>query len=175
MIIKGTENLTHPALLVFETLRDKTPDLVGHMPNIEDVQVLERTEEPPLVHLKNRWQGAMDDVPKVIRPFVKKDLMAWFDRASWDADKLLCTWEIEAVVGRDCFSCAGTTTIAADGEDCSIFTLEGNMRIDPDHVPGVPRFLARKIKDPLERFIAKAMSPNLTSIASAVQRYLDER
>lgn len=54
-----------------------------------------------------------------------------------------------------------------------MFTLAGEMTIDPDNVPGVPRFLARKMKNPLERFIARAMSPNLTSIATAVQKYLD--
>ena len=83
MIVEGKYELTHPALLVFETLRDKTPDLVAFVPNIEAVEVLERREEPPVVHLYNRWQGAEGDVPKVARPFVKKELISWNDRAAW--------------------------------------------------------------------------------------------
>lgn len=174
MEIHGTRDLTHPARLVFETLRDRTPDLVAHLPNIEGVQVLDRQEAPPVVTLYNRWQGAQGDVPAIVRPFVKKELVAWFDRAAWSEETLGCTWEIEAVVGRECFSCTGTTTITPL-DDGSRFELRGQLSIDPDRVPGVPRFLARKLSGPLERFIARAIGPNLTSVASAVQAYLDER
>lgn len=173
MKIRGNEKLTHPAPLVFETLRDRTPELVQLLPNIEHVEVLEERREPPLVHLYNKWHGAQSDVPAVIRPFVKKDLLTWFDRAVWNADELRCTWEIEATIGKDFFSCEGSTTITPGGDDRCEFTLEGEMRIDPDKVPGVPRFLARRIKEPMERFIGKQMQPNLTGIATAVQRYLD--
>jgi len=173
MIIQGNEKLTHPAQLVFETMRDRTPDLVAILPNIEGVEVLSREEQPPLVKLYNRWQGAQSDVPAVVRPFVKKELISWFDRAAWNEETLSCQWEIEAVVGRDCFSCKGHTVITPQGDDRSEFELKGELTIDPDRVPGVPRFLARKLRGPLERFIAKAISPNLTSIASAVQKYLD--
>jgi hypothetical protein len=174
MKIVGKERLTHPARLVFESLRDKTPELVQHMPNIEAVEVISRDDAPPVVRLENRWQGVQSDIPAIVRPFVKKELIAWHDRAAWNEDTLSCRWQIEAVVGRDCFHCGGQTVITPQGEG-SLFTLEGELTIDPDHVPGVPRFLARKFRGPLERFIGRAVSPNLTSIASAVQRYLDAR
>jgi hypothetical protein len=172
MIIEGTEKLTHPATLVFATLRDKTPELAAIMPNIENVQVVNREEQPPLVRLHNRWQGTNNDVPGIIRPFVKKDLLAWHDHATWNEEHLDCEWKIEAVIGKDCFTCEGRTTVTADGER-SVFNIRGELRVDPDHVPGVPRFLARKLREPLERFIANAIRPNLTCIAAAVQRYLD--
>ena len=175
MKIEGNQSLTHPALRVFETLRDRTPDLVTHLPNIEEVEVISREEEPPVVRLYNRWQGSQGDVPAVVRPFVKKELVSWFDRAAWNEETLSCSWSIEAVVGRECFSCNGTTTITSEGERASHFTLNGELVIDPDRVPGVPRFLARKLSGPLERFIARAIGPNLTSVASAVQKYLDEQ
>ena len=171
--IDAKEHLSHPAERVFATLRDKTPELVVHLPNIESVEVLNRRDEPPRTHLINRWQAKNDDVPSILRPFVKKELLSWIDRAAWDAEKLSCDWEIEAVAGRDCFSCQGSTQIAPDGEGRALFTLHGELRVDPDHVPGVPRFLARRIQEPLEHFIAAAMRPNLASIAIAVQRYLD--
>jgi hypothetical protein len=174
MKIDETQALTHPARLVFETLRDKTPELASIMPNVERVEVLERREEPPVVHLYNKWQATNNDVPAVVRPFVKKELLSWFDRAAWDETALLCRWQLESVIGRECFTCAGTTRISAGDDPArSIFTISAELRVNPDHVPGVPRFLARKIQDPLERFIGGAIRPNLTKIASAVQRYLD--
>jgi hypothetical protein len=173
MRIDETQTLTHPARLVFETLRDKTPELASIMPNVESVAVLERREEPPIVHLYNKWQATNDDVPGIIRPFVKKDLLSWYDRAAWDESGLLCRWQLESVVGRDCFTCSGTTRITEVGEGSSVFTINAELRVDPDHVPGVPRFLGRKIQEPLERFIGATIRPNLTKIASAVQRFLD--
>ncbi len=174
MRIDETQSLTHPARLVFETLRDKTPELASIMPNVERVEVLERRDAAPVVHLYNKWQAKNDDVPAVIRPFVKKDLLSWFDRAAWDETELLCRWQLEAVIGREFFSCNGTTRISEGSEaGRSVFTISAELRVDPDHVPGVPRFLARKLKDPLERFIGGAIRPNLTRIATAVQQYLD--
>jgi len=175
MQIEGTETLTHPARLVFETLRDRTPELVAILPNIEGVVELERRVEPPVIHLYNKWQGAQSDVPRVVRPFIKKELLSWNDRAAWNEDELRCYWTIEAAIAREIFSCTGSTTITPQGEAGCTFHLCGEMQIDPDKVPGVPRFLARKLQGPLERFIANAMRPNLTGIATAVQTYLDAR
>lgn len=174
MRIDESQKISHPAHLVFATLRDKTPELAAIMPNVEGVQVLERREDPPRVHLYNRWQATNQDVPRIVRPFVSKDLVAWFDRATWDEESLSCSWQIEAVVGKEVFSCQGRTTIQADGDGACEFRLSAELRVDPDRVPGVPRFLARKLQEPLERFIGNAIRPNLTSIASAVQRYLDQ-
>lgn len=174
MKIEANEQLTHPAQLVFETVRDKQPELAAIMPNVETVEVLEQRREGSVVHIYNRWQGSKRDVPAVIRPFASKDLAAWFDRAAWDDETLSCAWEIEAIVGREMFSCRGNTTIRPREGGCS-FELRGELKVDPNKVPGVPRFLARKLQGPLERFIVNAVSPNLTSVASAVQKYLDEQ
>ncbi len=52
----------------------------------------------------------------------------------------------------------------------TLLVLDG---VEPlQHPPGP---LAGRLKDPLERFIAKAISPNLTSVAKAVQQYLDQK
>ncbi len=173
--IEGLDNLTHPAAQVFEALRDKTPDLVEFLPNIEHVEVLSREENPPVVHLYNKWQGSQEDVPAIVRPFIKKELLCWYDRAGWDEKQLKCDWEIESVIGRKFFSCRGATTIKPASENSCVFSLEGELCVDPNHLPGVPKFLARKLQQPLERFIVKAISPNLTSIAQAVQKYLERQ
>ena len=174
MIIQAKEHITHSAVLVFETIRDKTQDMVSFMPNIEEMEVLSREEDTPKVRLYNRWQGSSDDVPRVVRPFIKKELISWHDRATWDQDTLSCRWEIEAAVGKDFFSCKGNTTIESEGDQKALFSLKGELVVDPRRVPGVPRLLAGRLKNPMERFIANAISPNLTSIAKAVQQYLDQ-
>jgi hypothetical protein len=173
MKIEDSAKLSHPAPLVFATLRDKTPELAAIMPNVASVQELERREEPGRIHLYNRWQGSNSDVPKILRPFVKKDLLAWLDRATWEQASLSCSWQIDATM-EGLYTCAGTTTLHAEGDGACEFRISGELRVNPDRVPGVPGFLARKLQEPLERFVGNAIRPNLTKIASAVQRYLDE-
>ncbi len=174
MKIEANEQLTHPAQLVFETVRDKQPELAAMMPNVERIEVLEQRREGSVVHLYNRWQGSKRDVPAVIRPFVSHNTTAWFDSAAWDDETLSCAWEITSIVGRHLFACTGNTTIRPREGGCS-FELSGELKVNPNNVPGVPRFLGRKLQGPLERFIVNAVSPNITSVATAVQRYLDEQ
>jgi len=175
MRIEETERISHPAREVFVTLRDRTPELAAIMPNIEAVRLLERRETPPRVHLWSRWQATNDDVPSILRPFVGKELLAWLDRAAWDESTLVCSWQLESAGERKIFTCVGTTTLAAEGDARTVFRIAGDLKVNPDQLPGVPGFLARKVQEPLERFIGNAIRPNLTKIASAVQRYLDSR
>ncbi|MFH1132273.1 MAG: hypothetical protein V1754_13125 [Pseudomonadota bacterium] len=175
MKIEGRNRISHPAKLVFETLRDKNPELVAFMPNIESCKVLSREEKPPVVHLRSRWQGTNDDVPKLLRPFVSRDLAAWLDKAEWDEKTLVCTWAVESVIAKNVFDCKGTTTISDEGDGTSLFVMDAELHIHTDKVPGVPKFLANKVRAPLEKFIANALSPNLTSISNAVQKYLDAK
>jgi hypothetical protein len=175
MQIKGTNHLTHPAFIVFQTLRDKTPDLVSIMPNIDAVEVLSRKETPPIVQLHNKWYGSQQNVPKLIRPFINKNLTCWFDHANWDEEHLCCRWSIECIISSKIFACEGTTMITAESNACSTFTLQGEMNINIDSIPGIPPLLVRKLKSPLETFIVNAIGPNLTSIATAVQKYLDDQ
>ena len=176
MKIGGSERIGHPAREAFLALRDKTDELVEFMPNIEYMKVLEREETPPTVYLYNRWQGTNDDIPKVMRPFVGRDIMGWFDHARWNEETLSCEWQLEAVKEKDreLFECTGNTTLAPDGDGC-VFTLAGDLIIHPEKFPGIPKFLARKVQEPVERFVVKLLSPNLTSIATAVRDYLDSR
>lgn len=176
MQIGGTKTISHPAEQVFAALRDKQSELAErYLPNIESVEVLEREDNPPKVRLYNRWQGRTDDVSRVIRPFVSREMMSWLDEAFWDEETLSCTWRIESAKAKGVFQCSGSTRISAREDQTSLFELEGELQVHPDKVPGVPGFLARKVRDPIEKFVANLLNPNLTMMAQAVQRYLDEQ
>lgn len=172
----ATAQVSHPAPLVFETIRDHTPQLIYLMPNVEQVEVLERREQPPVVHLHCRWHGSKSDLPWIVRPFVSKESLVWQDWADWDADQLLCTWQNRArALGRECVLSTGTTRIERDGDATARFAIDGELTVDPENIPGLPTSLARKFQRAFEGLIVRALTPNLTSIARAVQRYLDVR
>jgi hypothetical protein len=172
MKIEGKERISHSAERVFTALRDKTHELVSFMPNIDAMEVVERDDAPPLTTMLNKWRGANSDVPRIIRPFVSTDLLSWFDKAIWNEDDLICNWQLESITENKVFTCIGSTTMRNDGEG-STFVIDADLRINADQVPGIPKFLARKVREPLERFIASTLRPNLTKTAHAVQDYLD--
>lgn len=175
MKIGSRHNICHPATEVFEALRDKQAELVAFLPNVEGVEIVERAEELPKVRIHSRWQGSSDDVAGVIRPFINREMMAWSDRATWDAEQLCCSWELESAKAKGVFECSGTTCIIADGDDASVFQMDGEMHVHAEKLPGVPGFVARRIREPIEKFVANLLNPNLGSMAKAVQDYLDRQ
>lgn len=175
MNIEGKQKITHPAKLAFETIRDKCPELVPFMPNIESVETLSREEKPPIVNLHNRWQGTNDDVPRLIRPFISKDLVAWEDKAIWNEKTLVCEWTIEPIRAKGVFTAKGTSTISDLGNGECMFIFDSIMEVHPEKVPGIPKFLAKKVREPIEQFIGNSLRTNATGIALAVQKYLDSK
>ncbi|MBK8479843.1 MAG: hypothetical protein IPL40_01490 [Proteobacteria bacterium] len=173
MQIGGTEQISHSAQTTFLALRDRQHELVRHLPNIEALSVLERNETPPTTRLYSRWQGSAGEIPAALRPLISREMLAWFDEAVWNAETLACQWRLESAKARDIFTCTGTTTLKATGEGSCAFHLSAELHVYPEHVPGVPGFLARRVREPLEQFVANLLRPNLTSVAKAVQTYLD--
>lgn len=173
MQIGGTESISHSAQATFLALRDQQQALVRHLPNIEALSVLERNETPPTTRLYSRWQGSAGEIPAVLRPLISREMLAWFDEAVWHAETLSCQWRLESAKARDIFTCTGTTVLTPEGDARCTFRLDAELHVYPEHVPGVPGFLARRVREPLERFVAELLRPNLTSIAKAVQAHLD--
>ena len=171
--IEVNVEIGYPPEAVFIALRDRIEELSHFMPHVEYMKVLEREDAPPLTRVYNRWQGTKDNVPAVARPFISRDVVGWFDRAEWSSETLACTWRIEPVKFKKLFDCHGTTTLA-HSEGGSLFTLVVNLELDLQKVPGLPKFLARRVQGPVESFVAKSLTPNLASLANAVQAYFDE-
>ncbi len=174
MQIGGKERVTHPAKEVFLAARDKMVDMLPYLPNVEGIEVVERTEESGMVTLLNHWKGSPDDVPKAMRAFVKPDMLRWKDYADWMEDDLCCLWRLETFVATGFFECSGRTEMIPDGDDACFFTLEGNLSVYPEKIVG--RLLAKGVPSGMiEKFIANLLEPNLTSMAKAIQSYLDEK
>lgn len=172
--IEVSVEIGYPPEAVFLAIRDRIETLSQYMPHVEYMKVLEREDDPPLTRINNRWQGTKDNLPKVARPFLSRDTVGWFDHAEWNAETYGCTWRIEPVKFKKLFDCHGETTLAPT-ETGSQFTLVVNLTLHLEKVPGLPKFLARRVQGPVERFIADSLTPNLASLATAVQAYFDEQ
>ena len=155
---------------VFHLLRDDMPSLVPFLFDIERIQVTDRREEDERVHIVNLWFGDMSKVPGAIRKFVKQDLFSWKDHATWTTSTTAATWRLEPRVGAKAFECSGTTRIHAEGEQ-TMLSMDIDLLIHPENVPGVPKFLARKFRPQIEAAIEKQITPNMKHLAVSIRRY----
>jgi len=164
-----------PKERVYLTQRDAMPNLVAYLPNVEWIKVLEREDLVGGARILNLWKGADSDVPRLLRPFVKPEVMQWKDHAQWsDADHHV-DWRLEVGIFTEQVDIRGRTTFTDAGADKCRVLLDGNLIIDQKSLPGVPKLLASKVVGEVEKFIVKLLTPNLTAVNRGIEVYLSKQ
>jgi hypothetical protein len=157
---------------VLHLLRDDMPALVPYLYDIDRIEVTERREEGDVVHIVNLWFGDMAKVPGPLRKFAKPELFSWTDYASWSSAKRQASWRLEPRVGARAFECHGTTTLV-DADEGARIEMDINIDIYPENIPGIPKFIAKRLLPQIERAIEKQITPNLRNLAVSIRRYAE--
>jgi len=162
--------LSHPVDKVFDAYRDRLPDLVPFLAEIEAIEVLDRKEEGGKVRLKNRWQARSSTVPAIARPFMPQKALSWIDHALWDPEARTCEWRYEMSVLPGAVSCGGVNYFHARPEGGSRFEITGKLVLDLRklHVP----FLFRGAGPKIEEWLVGRVRPNLEAVGAAVEKWL---
>lgn len=166
------DEIPFPAEEVFKTHRDKLPEMVEQMPNVEKIVVESREEDDEKVHLVNIWHAAETEVPAVARPFIKRELLSWVDRATWDEDELTVEWNIELGFLPEAITCRGFNEFE-EFDGVTRVTMEGELIVDANKIPGIPRMLAKKVGQVVEKFVVGLIEPNLRETNKLVERYME--
>jgi hypothetical protein len=95
----------------------------------------------------------------VIRPFVKPEMMQWKDDARWYDDRFSCDWRLELGFFTEQVDIRGATRFEALGADRCKVVIDGELKVDANNLPGVPRLLAGKIVGEVEKFVVKMITP----------------
>jgi hypothetical protein len=169
------DTVAFPREDVYQAQRDDMVKLAAYLPNIERIEVLKREEVEGGVKLLNLWKAAAGEVPAVIRPFVKPEMMQWKDDARWYNDRFSCDWRLELGFFTEQVDIRGATRFEALGADRCKVIIDGELKVDANNLPGVPRLLAGKIVGEVEKFVVKMITPNLTSVNRGLERYLAAR
>ena len=170
------EVIAGPIDAVFSAMRDKLPDLVPFLPEVEKIEVLERRElGPGKVAFLNLWQGKADAAPKAVRPFVTSAMLRWKDHAEWDDGAKKVAWRLEPFNFGSLFECKGEDLFTAMPDGRTRMTIKGTLNIYPERIPGVPSFLAKRLRPDVEKFIVNLVTPNLRGVAGGLTRYLASR
>ncbi|MFT7624017.1 MAG: hypothetical protein ACI9WU_003203 [Myxococcota bacterium] len=168
--------VTHPIAVVYPVIRDDMASLLPWLPGIDRVEVLERDAEVDGTHrVLNKWHGTADSAPPSLRKFVNKDMVTWLDHALWIDAKTRVEWRMETIKFKGLYECSGVNYWEDLGDGTTRMRITGDLLIYPDKIPGVPKFLAKKLAPKVEAFLTDAITPNMSAMPDAIQRYLDEK
>ena len=174
MDIKVAEIINHPLDRVYAVYRDEMVDLVPYMPNVDAIEVVDRQEGEGEVKLVNRWKVS-GSIPRAVRPFFSDDMLSYLDHATWVAAEQTVSWFFELNTLGDAVDCRGINYFKpARGGEATEVILTGDLKVDLARVRGVPRLLYR-LGPKVESFVLERVKPNLSGVAQAVERYLNEK
>lgn len=157
--------------LVYTTYRDRLPELVDYLPNVDAIEVLESRREGPLLHLVNRWVGSAR-VPRFMRHAIKPEWLSWNDIAVWYDDEWACEWRIDNPRLERQVRVSGRNTFVEESPGRCRFEIRGELHLDGTSLPGVPSLIGRRLAPQIERFIVALIRPNLIKTADGVRRFL---
>jgi hypothetical protein len=156
-------------------IRDRMPELAGHLEDVERVTVLSRRELPHGVRLVNEWR-AKPSLPISLKPLTGKDVLIWLDHAEWDEKKMQCRWRIEPEFLSGRMHCNGMTCYepAIGGKGCRI-TFEGQLDLEGGALRGLGKLLEGSISPLVEAIITTVIPRNFRRTVEAACRVLDKK
>lgn len=163
--------LDHPRLEVVRCYRDRLPDMVDCLPNVERIETLERRSEGARTWLLNRWV-ATGKVPLFARKYVKPDMLTWLDDAVWDEEDWSVSWRFRFPAWEGLVDVSGTNRFYEEGPRRTRVVIDGTLAIDGGRIPGLPASVAAVALPEVERFILALVKPNLRQTARGVDRFL---
>jgi hypothetical protein len=181
MEFNATATVGHPPEVVLETMIERMEEIVPFLPNVASITTLSTAKRRGgAIAIERRWEGSLDGVPAALRRFVSPQWAAWIDSALWTPAQYKVEWKHTAAVQRiaNLYACGGTNYFEPAPRNPTRITrvrITGELNVYPDALPGVPSLLGRRLAPQLETFIVNLLTPNLTDLASGLQRYLDEK
>lgn len=165
----------HPDI-VSSIVRDRLPELVSFLDDIEQITVVERVEAPDgTVRLVNHWK-ANPPIPPMLASVIDPTMLAWLDRVEWNPSGLECRWRIEPqfLAGRT--RCEGLTRYepALGGKGTKI-VFDGQLDVTARGLAGVPALVENMVSNGIEAFVTTLIPKNFRRLAEAISSYLDAK
>ena len=170
MKIKSESQIRHPRSTVYTAYRDRLPEVVPYIPDIKEIRVESREQTAQGVRLHNLWI-ADREIPRMVKGFLKPEMLRWNDYAEWNDEKMLCDWTLQIPAFPDNVTCSGRNSFYADGEQTRV-VLTGDLAINPKF-PGIPRLVASRLAPQIEKFIIMLITPNLERVNQSLGAFLD--
>lgn len=161
--------------LLWATVRDRMPELVPLLDDVESVTVENRTEQPDgTVRLVNTWR-ARPAIPAALGAVLRPEMLAWTDRAEWHSGGRECRWRIDPHFHPERIVCSGSTLYEpAMGGRGTRVTVAGSMAFSAANLVGVPVFLEAFTAQAIEAFLTAVIPRNFQKLVRAAAQLLAE-
>ncbi len=174
MKIESDARIAFPREIAFRGYRDELHKLVPYLPNVKSIEVKESEDAPGGVATRTRklnlWR-AKAEVPAAAQRIIKPDMLAWDDHALWDEADWSCEWRVAPHFFGDRIKCSGKNRYLVDGQH-TILQIRGELTVEAQGLPGVPRLVAGPVASAIERFVVALLTPNLVAVSKGLEAYL---
>lgn len=165
MHIESSDYVDHPASEVYPLVRDRLPELLPFLPDVETIEQLTYDRRSDTrVHIVNRWR-ARSKIPSAAQRFVPADVLVWTDTADWEDEHFHVRYHLEGfgyeVTGINSFGPEGTGTR---------LKVTADVVIHPERFK-VPKMLFNRVFPKIEGVVRSAVQPNLTALARGLRDY----
>ncbi|MGM0578889.1 MAG: hypothetical protein ACQEXJ_24415 [Myxococcota bacterium] len=178
MHFEKENRVSHPAEVLLETMIDRMEAIVPFLPSVESIETKEREDrEDGTIRIVRYWQGTSDSAPPAVRPFVSREQLGWTDEAIWYPTEFKVDYTLSTSMSH-LYECGGTNYFEPDPDDpegATLVRVTGDLTVFPNKLPGVPKFLGKKLAPQIEKFVVNLITPNLTDLGKGLQGYLDEQ
>jgi hypothetical protein len=165
MYIESEDRLDRSADEVYPLVRDRMPELLPYMPDVEALEQLSyERENDTRVRILNKW-SAKGQVPSLIAKFLPKDMFTWLDHAYWKDDEYCVDYRLEGFG----YEATGTNYFTPDNGGTKL-RVTATITIDPAKFK-IPKMLFNKAFPMIEGSVKKAVQPNLTALARGLRDY----
>lgn len=157
--------------VVYPLMRDDIQKIVPYLPNVDKIETIKRERiSDTRLEVVNHWY-AKAEVPSIAKSFIKPELFQWKDFALWKDDEHCVEFRIESFVAKNLYTLQGVNYFIPVGDNKTELKITFNLDIYPERLPGVPSFLAKRAKGPIEDLVKRLLTPNLTSVVKGLNDY----
>lgn len=163
-----------PIGTVYRVLRDELYKLAKYLPNVENIELLERKEDKDKIYTVNKWY-AKNILPSSITQFIKFDIVAWLDYGEWNKIEYICDWSYKPYIFQDYISAKGKTLYSTDGA-FTVIRFMGDVYINLDKYPFiivVPQIMRKKISDEFLNFLSSMIETNFYALVKGLEEYIE--
>lgn len=167
-----TERIAFSRDRVFTIYRDELAVLLPGRGSVATIETLEVRREGAQVHSVKRWTAATHGVPASIVNTFPAGAFQWRDTSTWDE----ATWEVRWAHRHERWAEAmraeGTNRFEDDDGE-TLVHLEGDLRLHPERVPGVPDGIGRALTPTLERLLVGQLRTTLRDTLAILAERLE--
>lgn len=170
--IHHTHRLAAPPLQAWESLHRDLPSLAPWLPHVDRIEVL---KEQPISERRSArdyaWHVEEQIVPAVAKPFLREHMQALHSSTLWHHDQRQVELQFFLDTVPGLLDCHGHFALI-DDDGGTLITLQANIVILPEKLPGLPGLVGKGIRPTVERVVEEALRPALEALPEALEQLL---